>query len=92
MRKTSVTIVTRGLGVARRWTACSAIAEARRLEVLVEVGFESEGFVTFAAVVRFGGRVRLHVSAQVGAIGKRLTAMGTAVGFLARVRSHVTLQ
>ena len=92
MRKTSVAIVARGLGVARRRTACSAIAEARRLEVLVEVGFEGEGFVTFAAVVRFGGRMRLHMSAQVGAIGKGLAAMGATVGFLARVRSHVTLQ
>jgi hypothetical protein len=60
--------------------------------MLVEVGFEGEGFVTFAAVVRFGGRMCLHVSAQVGAISKGLTAMGAAVGFLARVRSHVTLQ
>jgi len=53
--------------------------------MLVEVGFEGEGFVTFAAVVRFGGRMCLHVSAQVGAISKGLTAMGAAVGFLARV-------
>ena len=60
--------------------------------MLVEVGFEGERLVAFAAVVALGGRVRLHVSAQVGTVGEGLAAVGTAVRFLAGVRAHVTLE
>ena len=92
MRKTRVAVIARGFRVTRRRTAGGTVAEARRLEVFVEVGFEGECLVALAAVVRFGGRVCLHVSAQIGTIGKRLAAMSAAVRFFARVRSHVTLK
>lgn len=50
-------VVARRLGMTR----CRTIAETGGLEVFVEVGLESEGFMALAAVVRFGGRMRLHV-------------------------------
>jgi len=70
----------------------AAVAEAGRLEVLVEVRLQSEGFVTFAAVVTLGGRVRLHVCPQVGTVGEGFAAVGAAVRFLSRMGPHVTLE
>ena len=83
-----VAAVARRLRVTRR----GAVAEARRLEVLVEVGLEGERLMAFAAVVRLGCRVRLHVRAQIGPVGERLATMSASVRLLAGVRTHVALQ
>lgn len=69
-----------------------AVAEARRLEVFVEVGFEGEGFVAFAAVMRLGSRVGLHVGPQIRPVREGLAAVSTAVRLLTRMRAHMALQ
>ena len=63
-----------------------------RLQVLVQVGFEGERFVTLVALVVLVRGVGLHVGAQIRAVGERFAAVRASVRLLARVTSQVALQ
>jgi len=53
--------------------------------VFVQVGFQSESFVTLRAAETLGRRVSLHVSAEVGTISEGLAALVAAVGLFTSV-------
>jgi len=59
--------------------------------VFVEIGLQSEGFITSLAVEVLESRMGLHVSTEIGPVSKRFTTMSTAVRLVSRVRPHVSL-
>lgn len=68
------------------------ILKASRLQVLIQIGFKGEKFVTSAALVILVERVSLHVRPQVASVGKRLSTVTATVRLLASMRTQMALQ
>lgn len=68
------------------------IADAGRLQMLVEVGLERKRLMAPSTLEVLICRMGLHVCTQVAAICKCLATVCASIGFLAGVRAQVALQ
>ena len=64
-------------------TVC--LADARRLQMLIQVGFKGKRFMTSRTLKIFIRRVRLHMSSQIRSISKCFPAVRASVWFLTSV-------